>query len=250
MIGRALVCCVVVVAGGMTWAAEDPVLPMVGRVARQPLVAQVRGIVDAMEVLGTPLPEANRKMLEAGIGLADDAQAVTTIQSALDPLCLLAVEINPEARVKVAAGPAKAELVEQGWRTFLVKVHNAAGITGEIKASSPQAIQLANSQAEQVIDRWLDLSAFTGRPLSPKLSGLELEYRVIQLYSRDPGKRSATLTFDAGQGTQDLGFRSDVQILFDALPAQEVTFKITDETGQPTTAGLVIKDKQGHVYPS
>ena len=34
---------------------------------RQPLVGQVRGIVEAMEVLGTPLPEANRKMLEAGI---------------------------------------------------------------------------------------------------------------------------------------------------------------------------------------
>ena len=58
MIGRALICCVVVVAGAVAWAAEDPVLPMVSRVARQPLVAQVRGVVDAMEVLGTPLPEA------------------------------------------------------------------------------------------------------------------------------------------------------------------------------------------------
>jgi hypothetical protein len=206
--------------------------------------------MDAMEVLGTPLPEANRKLLEAGIGQADDAQAVAAIQSALDPFCLMAVEINPEARVKVAAGPAQAELLEQGWRTFLVKVHNAAGLTAELKMSSPQAIALANSPADQVGDRWLELSAFTGRPLAAKLSGLELEYRVIQLYSRDAGKRSATIALNAGQGTQDLGFRSDLQILFTATPAREVTFKVADEAGKPAMAGLIIKDKQGHVYPS
>jgi hypothetical protein len=250
MIARALICCVVVLAGGMARGAEDPLLPMVTKVARQPLVAHARAVVDALEVLGAPLPEWNRKTLEAAQKLGDDAAAIATVQAALDPLCLIAVEINPEARVKVAAGPARAELVEQGWRTFLVKVHNAAGVTGELKASSPQAGALANSPADQVGDRWLDLSAFSGRPLAAKLSGLELEYRVIQLYSRDAGKRSATLAFNAGQGTQDLGFRSDVAILFDARPAREVTFKIADEGGKPAMAGLIIKDKQGHVYPS
>ena len=43
-----------------------------------------------------------------------------------------------------------------------------------------------------------------------ELSGLVLEYRIVQLYSRDPGQREATLTFDVGQGTQDLGYRNEV----------------------------------------
>jgi hypothetical protein len=47
----------------------------------------------------------------------------------LDPLCLAFVNVNPESRVKVARGPAKAQLVEQGWSVFLIKVHNDAGLT-------------------------------------------------------------------------------------------------------------------------
>jgi hypothetical protein len=176
---------------------------------------------------------------------------VREIQGALDPLCLVGVEINPESRVKVAAGPARAELVESGWRTFLVKVHNAAGVTAPLRVLSEQAKSMHNSPAEALGDRWLDLSLFSGRPLAgANLTGLELEYRVVQLYSRDAGKRSAKLSFDAGQGTQDLGFRSDVEILFTAAASAEVTFRIRDEKGEPTAAGLVIKDRQGHVYPS
>jgi hypothetical protein len=44
MIARALVCCFVLI-GGVIVRAADPVLPIVERVARQPLVAQVRGIM-------------------------------------------------------------------------------------------------------------------------------------------------------------------------------------------------------------
>jgi hypothetical protein len=44
----------------------------------------------------------------------------------LDARCLAGVNINPESRVKVARGAAAAELVQQGWRVFLVKVHRRA----------------------------------------------------------------------------------------------------------------------------
>lgn len=231
--------------------AEDRVLPMVTKVARQPLVAHARAITEAMEFVGTPLPEATKKMLAAAYELADDDKAIVTIQSALDPLCLLAVDINPESRVKVAAGPAAAELVEAGWKTFLVKVQNQAGVTAELAAVSAQAMPLANAAANQLNDRWMDLSMFTGRPLSgPKLSGLELEYRIVQIYSRDAGKRSAKIAFNVGKQTQDLGFRGEIDVLFNALPSSDVTFRILDENAHPATAGLIIKDKQGHVYPS
>ncbi|MGH7127698.1 MAG: hypothetical protein ACREIV_03955 [Planctomycetaceae bacterium] len=37
--------------------------------------------------------------------------------------------------------------------------------------------------AADVADRWLDLRMFDAQPLGERLSGLELEYRIIQLYS-------------------------------------------------------------------
>jgi len=79
---------------------------------------------------------------------------------------------------------------------------------------------------------------------------LELEYRIIQLYSRDAGKRDAKLSFDVGQGTQDLGFRNEVSLLFDCQPAQNLSLQVLDENGKPTTAGFEIRDHLGRVYPS
>ena len=67
---------------------------------------------------------------------------MAALQGILDRYCLVGVQINPEMRVKVAQGPAKAELVEQGWRVFLVKVQNDSGTTAELRVVSPQAMSL------------------------------------------------------------------------------------------------------------
>lgn len=56
--------------------------------------------------------------------------------------------------------------------------------------------------------RWLAINTFDAPPITPSLSGLELEYRILQLYSRNSGEREATLQVDAGYGEQDLGYRS------------------------------------------
>ena len=69
---------------------------------------------------------------------------------------------------------------------------------------------------------------FNDRPLRRSLSGLRLEYRIIQIYSRDSGKREASISFNVGQGTQDLGFRSAVDILFTCDPAVSVVLDIRD----------------------
>jgi hypothetical protein len=37
---------------------------------------------------------------------------------------------------------------------------------------------------------------------------------VLRLTAREGGKREATFRFDVGQGTQDLGFRGEVPVLF------------------------------------
>jgi len=152
--------------------------------------------------------------------------------------------------VKVAQGPADPYLMQHGWTQFLVKVNNQAGVTAALKTQSPNAAQLHNSPAEAVDDRWLEVQTFDAQPLTKTLSGLELEYRLIQLYSRDAGKREARMGFNVGQGTQDIGFRNEIDILFTCRPAVEITLNVKDEEGQPTTGMFEIRDALGRVYPS
>jgi hypothetical protein len=128
-----------------TRAAEPPALPIVKNVELQPLIAQVKRVIEATDYLGIPLSGADRQTLEAAFKKSDSDEASELIQRSLDKYCLIAVNINPESRVKVAAGPAKPELVEKGWRQFLVKIHNEAGVTGELRAVSPNAQSVHNS---------------------------------------------------------------------------------------------------------
>ncbi|MSU24991.1 MAG: hypothetical protein EXS32_14380 [Opitutus sp.] len=208
----------------------------------------MKRVLEALDFQGVPLAAADRRALEQISPTAEDGAA--RAQEILDRHCLFFVNINPEMRVKVAAGPAKPELVEQGWRLFLVKVQNEAGATGVLHATSPNAQRLFNSPAADVPARWLELQMFDAQPLRAALSGLELEYRIIQLYSRDAGQREAKFSFDVGQGTQDIGFRNETDLLFRCAPAHAVTLRVRDENNQPTTAGFVIRDQQKRVYPS
>lgn len=203
-----------------------------------------------MDALGSPLPARSRALLAQAAKEPDETRAVQTVQRALDPLCLLAVNINPEARVKVKQGAAKAALIAQGWRVFLVRVENQAGVTAELKASSPNAQPLYNSPRSELRDRWLEIQMFNALPLAPRLSGLGLEYRVMQLYSGAAGQREAKIAFNVGQGTQDIGFRNEADLLFTITPSSPVTFRVRDENQRPATAMFTIRDKQGRVYPS
>ncbi len=224
-------------------------LTIVTNVDLQPLRAQVTRVTQALAYLGAPLSDAEIQELDAAPSLPA-ARAVEKIQTVLDRHALFGVSINPEMRVKVAVGEAKPELDEQGWRVFLVKVQNDAGTTAPLKAVSPNAQKLHNSPADEVANRWLDLAMFDAQPLAATLNGLALEYRVIQLYSRDGGKREGKFSFNVGQGTQDIGFRNEVDVLFTAKPTREITFHVRDENGEPTIASFLIRDRQNRVYPA
>ena len=92
---------------------------------------------------GTAL--ATTAALKQATQAGDQARSVRAVQAALDPYCLVMVNINPESRVKVAPGPARPVLAQAGWRQFLVKVHNESGVTAELKAISPNAAPLHGS---------------------------------------------------------------------------------------------------------
>ncbi|MBM3845964.1 MAG: hypothetical protein FJ405_06740, partial [Verrucomicrobia bacterium] len=244
-------------------------LAVVDAIDWQPLSAQIRRVQEALDFLGEPLPESDRRELNNLVaGINDPSASARRAQEILDKHCLAGININPEMRVKVAQGEAVPTLIEKGWRVFLIKVHNESGTTAELKVVSPNAISLFeggnSSNASDAayrkgkklttepnpIDLWCDVDLFKRQPMKKELSGLALEYAILQVYSRDAGQREAKLTFNVGQGTQDLGFRSEVDVLFTASPAGELTFNVKDENGKPTTAGFEIRDAQGRVYPA
>jgi hypothetical protein len=244
---------------GAVATADD--LPLVRGIEAQPLKAQVKRIAEALDYLGEPLTREQRAELDKAVGLAEEDKAAEAIQKVLDARCLAGVSINPESRVKVARGPATAELVEQGWRVFLVKVHNEAGVTAPLKATSPNAEPLYTRSSNKpappptikvsdVPNRWMDIMTFDQQPLVAKLAGLSLEYRIVQIYSRDKGKREATIGFNVGQGTQDTGFRNEIAILFECEPAVRVKLSVLDDDGKPTTGQFTFRDKLNRVYPA
>lgn len=244
-------------------AADD--FQIVADVPRQPLVAATERLIEALEFSGTPFPPSVvQRLREAGVR-DDAAVASREIQVILDPLCLAEVHVNAESRVKVVAGPVEKTLLEQGWRAFLVKVHNEAGINPQLVVDSPNALPVYEKgrgarerprtdeslvNASDLPTRWLDVSMFDRQPMTSRLSGLPVEYRIVMLYARDHGKHEAQLSFHIGQGTQDIGFRNAAAILFDCQAAVDVNLDIKDVDGEACTASLVIRDRQGRVYPN
>ncbi len=108
--------------------ASAAALPKV-KVERQPLAAQARRVADALALLGEPLSDADRTALR-------DAADVNAVQGVLDKRCLVGVHITPGKQLETRTGPARLQLAEQGWRVFLVKVHNEAALANvELTAS-------------------------------------------------------------------------------------------------------------------
>lgn len=230
-------------------------------VAMQPFALHVRQLESALDYLGQPLSPADQKTINEAIGQADEAAAVTRIQQVLDKHVLCFVEINAESRVKVETGPAKPELVESGTRLFLVKVTNLAHVTAPLVVQSPNTgrvfIPSKNDPEPKMeltprdaAERWADITLYNKQPMNKRLTGLEVEYQILEIYSRDHGQRAAKISFNVGQGSQDIGFRNDILIVFNALPAHHITLRVHDENGKPATASFIIRDRQNRLYPN
>ncbi len=243
----------------MTRAAD---LPPVVEVEGQPLAANAQRIMQALDYLGRPLADELRTKLQTAITARDGAG----VQAALDPQVLCAVDISPESRVKAQRGPATAQVQQAGYTPVLIKVINHAASVARLQISSPQAgpsyagvakltmererqTHLRENENTQGADRFLEISLFDAPPMTANLSGLEVEYVIALIYSSEAGKREATLVFDIGQGTQDLGFRAEVPVLFQVSPAVMVKLDIQDFDGTSTTARLTFTNAQGQVFP-
>lgn len=228
---------------------------IISDVEAQPLLAQAIRLQEALSFLGSPLSHEDEERLMALQHQPPTSEVTKLIQNILDPYCLAIVSINPESRVKVERGPAKAKLIQGGWVSFLVKVNNDAGVTAQLQVQSSNAAPILYGStsaprvkkenvltAGQVSNRFLEMQMYRNRPLLTNLSGLKLEYAVLQVYSKDAGQREADVSFNIGQGSQDIGFRNAISILFNVHPSVKVTFRVRDDDGSPTMASFTITD--------
>ncbi len=134
-------------------------LPQVAEVESQALLAQVDRLTEALNYMGRPLAEADRAAIAALRQSSDQAEVARRVQEILDPYAIAAVEIKP-GQLEVTPRAESHELVEQGWRSFLVKVCNAAESTSRLQVESlnalpapafaPEGCRLALDGAEHV----------------------------------------------------------------------------------------------------
>lgn len=231
-------------------------IPKITDLEDQPLLAHAQRLNEALNFLGSSLTSIDSQRLKELKNEVPSAKTSQLIQEILDPYCLAMITINPEARVKVMRGSSKPQLVQNGWKSFLVKINNEAHITARLEVASPNSkpILYKSSNAKrakpenllnsgQIANRFLEVHMYRRRPLLPNLSGVKLEYGVVQIYTKDEGLREGRIGFHVGQGTQDIGFRNTIDILFNCQPSVKVVFQIKDDDGSPASmASLVITD--------
>ncbi|MBI1313926.1 hypothetical protein GC176_21745 [bacterium] len=249
--------------GLQTTALHALDVELVADVDGQPLGANVMRVVETLAFLGAPLPET----LAADLKQAGQNRDAVALQKLLDSQAVFVLSLNPEVRVKVQRGPGRATLQQAAFTPLIVKILNDSEVASRLRIRSPQAGPVYSGPAisilkrqdqtelkddenlEQRTDRFLSVEMFDRAPLTPSLSGLKVEYAVALISSSEAGQREATVEFDVGAGTQDIGFRGEVPVLFNVLPAIRVPLQIRDVDGQSTTARLTIRDRAGRIYP-
>ena len=204
---------------------QETMLPIVDRVSREHLAEQARRVAESLELLGAPMKEQDRQKIVSAGELSDE-KAIKLIQTVLDPYCLIGVYIDEEAWLKVI--PARSDfkdrtLTQYKWQTFLVKVHNRGYVTTPLEISSPQFLKpeevAAVTEAKDTNDpdnwyRWISIKEFNDPPMRNPLSGERLDYRIIQIYSRDSGIRAADFKVNLGGGQVARGHYADVSLIF------------------------------------
>ena len=249
----------------------------------QPYFASVNRAIEALAKLGAPMAQADVARM-ATLARQSDRAAVEMAEAILDHYTLLRVRIEADGFPRTTAGGAPRTLIEQGWRVYLVHVFNpidsrdnltvirdgeaghwSSGIGGSPEptplsahtdAERPGLNQSVNA-APRIAQRWMTSQMYEAPPLAAALSGFRVEYRVIQLFSRDRGQRDKYFNFSLGAPEEQSAShwngnrisRRGVNVSFECLPSRDVTLKVLDVDGRGCMASLVISDALGRIYP-
>jgi len=240
------------------WTAE------LGGIAPQPYFAEVNRALEALAKLGEPISAADAQQL-APLSRQNDRAAVEAAEKILDRYTVARVAVDAVGAAQITAGGAQRTLVEQGWRLFLIRIANPLVRVAKFSESpwiqspsamsrEPKSISLAQradladtlNKAPLIKEMWLKSELYE----PGTLSGSPVEYRVIQLFSRDRGQRSTKFWFTATEDMMAAYMGGKSELLdFNCLPSRDVGLRILDADGQSCMASLTIKDKVGRVYP-
>lgn len=241
----------------------------------QPIAAQVRQLESLHRFLGQPFSQPDEEEINHAIANPDPDKAAKQIEAILDKHALVVVTINPESHVGVTRGEANADLIQNGTRLFLVKIVNQAGIKPPLKVESPNSGPVYRStfesasrpappslSAAKIRDLWMEISLCVEGPMAPhlpndlgvqaepQLSGSALEYRILLIYSRDAGQRSAKLSFNLGENARNIGSPNEITVLFNIAPSRKIKLHVLDDNGAPTMASFIFRDSLDRIYPN
>lgn len=227
----------------------------------QPFVSHAIRLKEALAYIGSPLSPEDEKKIDAIRHAAFTEKTGKAIQDILDPYCIALVDMGGKS-AKVIKGNAVPRLMQGGWKSFLVKVENKRAVTGELRAESPSAwspwhrwdwgIHDKDTITRgEAANRFLETQMYTGSPMNKQLSGMPVEYAIVQLYSKVSGRRNVELGFTIDSVP---GNTTAMEFIID--PAVKVIFDIRDDDGQPVMAAITITDsiermpgRLGNVYP-
>lgn len=237
------------------------------QIAPQPFFASVKRALDALAEAGQPIAASDADRLSA-LAIKADAEAVVAAEEVLNRYTLARVVLDKDGVGQATLGGADRTLIEQGWRSFLVRVSNPPGLTHRFDVSGGSgAGQMSQSNAEEkaglrdtlfkapMIEKlWVTAQM----QASQRLSSAIVEYKVVDLFSRDRGQRKGKLGF--GAGTVDLNgrsfsradwsaWKSPLSLDVVARPTEDVVLSVLDADGVGCMGSLLLKDSREHIYP-
>lgn len=134
------------------------------------------------------------------------------VEKAIETLVWLDVTINPESRVKIESRDDQLRLRENRPTRRLARIENTAGITAPLNLAS---IDLSLNPPR--VAEWCKTKILNSGELSNDLSGELVEYKIVEIITSGVGLREIRIIGDAGQGTQDLGFRATADLLLNTI---------------------------------
>ncbi|SDU86409.1 CehA/McbA family metallohydrolase [Jiangella alkaliphila] len=246
--------------------------------AAQPLLASANRAARAMRDLGDPLPDdVTARLTELAADRRPDAEVVAEAEALLRPHVLVDVHVDERAETTSSPGAAPPRLVQHGWRSFLVRVANPHRIEARLHGMTPGVFGIIDQKshaARTVLPDTLDsVPRIEGAWLQAKLassgdlSGLEAEYLVVSVYSREAGPRKGGLTFAAAVQESPESLTRPPEHLagrrmmfdprdygasfeFDCTAAREIRFDVREPDGASSVAAITVRDAQGRSYPS
>lgn len=233
--------------------------------APQPFFASVKRAVAALAAIGRPISGEDAARLDALAGRGD-AEAVAAADVILRKYVIADVALASDGYAQTTASGAPKQLIEEGWTAFLVRVANPTGVAARLNvtggwtsvsdpstgASRAGLLDTVNP-APIIAKNWYQTELYRLPPVGQTLSGAPVEYQILQIFSRDRGRREFDLDFYTA--TNPLaGFHAarahrGAHLVFDCAPSRDVLLRVRDADGRGCMASLIIKDKLGRIYP-